>query len=141
MSDETYAGDVDPSQAWQILTDESDAALVDCRTEAEWRYVGLPDLSTLGKQTLCVGWQLFPDMRPNPNFAKDLAAKGVTPDRTVLFLCRSGVRSRHAAIAMTAAGFHRCLNVADGFEGPKDRQKHRGRIGGWKASGLPWIQD
>ena len=141
MAEETYAGDVSPSEAWRILQDEATAVLVDCRTEAEWRYVGLPDLSALDKQVVCVCWQVFPDMGLNDGFAQALAEQGVGAEQTVLFLCRSGVRSRNAAVAMTAAGYGRCFNVADGFEGPHDRERHRGRIGGWKASGLPWAQD
>ncbi len=141
MTDQSYAGDVSPSDAWQILQDEEAAALVDCRTGAEWRYVGLPDLSGLGKETHCVPWQNYPDLEHNQEFVGEIGARGLGPDQTILFLCRSGVRSRHAAIAMTAVGFGRCFNVADGFEGPHDRQGHRGSIAGWKASGLPWRQD
>lgn len=141
MAEDTYAGDVSPSDAWGILRDDAAAVLIDCRTEPEWRYVGLPDLSALGKEVLCVCWQVFPDLRLNDGFAEAVAELGVTPERTVLFLCRSGVRSRNAAVALTAAGYRRCLNVADGFEGPHDRERRRGRIGGWKASGLPWSQE
>lgn len=141
MTDQSYAGDVSPSDAWQILQDEEAAALVDCRTAAEWSFVGLPDLSGLGKETHRVPWQHYPDLDHNQAFVGEIEACGLRPDQTVLFLCRSGVRSRHAAVAMTAAGFGRCFNVADGFEGPHDRQGHRGTIGGWKASGLPWRQD
>ena len=36
------------------------------------------------------------------------------------------------------AGFGRCRNVADGFEGPLDPNRHRGQLGGWKSKGLPW---
>jgi rhodanese-related sulfurtransferase len=57
-----------------------------------------------------------------------------------MFLCRSGVRSRDAAIAMTAAGFKACYNVASGFEGDKDAAGHRGTVSGWKVDGLPWMQ-
>jgi len=58
----------------------------------------------------------------------------------LLFLCRSGVRSRAAAIAMTAAGYSRAYNIAQGFEGDPDAERHRGNKNGWKASGLPWKQ-
>ena len=79
-------------------------------------------------------------MGVNPNFSAELANRGVTPDQTTLFICRSGNRSAAAAIAMTAKGFTRCYNVAEGFEGPLDADKHRGTLGGWKARGLPWVQ-
>jgi rhodanese-related sulfurtransferase len=59
----------------------------------------------------------------------------------ILFICRSGGRSRAAAAALTAAGYRRCYNVAEGFEGNPDPERHRGKTGGWKAAGLPWVQD
>ncbi len=136
-----YAGDVSSREAWAILEREPRAALLDVRTEAEWRYVGLPDLSTLEKQTLRVCWQIYPDSALNPDFVEQVAAGGVASDQTLLILCRSGVRSRHAAIALTARGYGRCYNVSDGFEGVHDEERHRGAREGWKASGLPWRQD
>ena len=39
----SYAGDITPEEAWKLLSDNPDAVLVDCRTEAEWRFVGVPD--------------------------------------------------------------------------------------------------
>jgi rhodanese-related sulfurtransferase len=58
----------------------------------------------------------------------------------LLMLCRSGARSRAAAIALTAAGYGPCFNIKDGFEGALDPERHRGAAAGWKAEGLPWIQ-
>lgn len=135
-----YAGDVSPAEAWALLERDPGAVLVDVRTDAEWTYVGLPDLTGLGKETLCVSWQVFPAMGLNPGFAAELAASGVGRDQPLLLICRSGVRSRDAAIALTGAGYRRCYNVADGFEGPCDGARHRGSAAGWKASGLPWVQ-
>ena len=45
-----------------------------------------------------------------------------------------------AAEAMAAMGYRACHNVAGGFEGPLDDERHRGAAGGWKATGLPWVQ-
>ncbi|NIR28576.1 MAG: hypothetical protein GWN84_04485 [Gammaproteobacteria bacterium] len=78
-------------------------------------------------------------MRPNPTFVEALRQR-VDRDSTILFICRSGNRSRDAAIAMTAAGYPRCYNVRDGFDGQRDAHGHRGH-GGWRAAGLPWVQD
>ena len=58
----------------------------------------------------------------------------------VLVLCRSGARSRAAAIALTQAGFQQAINIADGFEGDRDGEGHRGNHNGWKAADLPWRQ-
>jgi rhodanese-related sulfurtransferase len=61
-------------------------------------------------------------------------------DTPLLFLCRSGGRSHAAAAALAAAGFTRCYNVLEGFEGDKDASGQRNRVGGWRAAGLPWQQ-
>ena len=87
-----------------------------------------------------VYWQVFPDMDVNPDFVDQVAAGGIGKDTPLLFICRSGVRSRYAAEAMTAAGFQKCYNVAGGFEGDPDDQGHRGTVNGWKVDGLPWRQ-
>ena len=140
MSEADYAGDLNPAEAWQMLCDDPAARLVDVRTDAEWRYVGLPDLSGLGKTTLCVSWQTFPDLRRNDDFAAEVEQGGVGPEHTVLLICRSGQRSKDAAIALTARGYARCYNVAEGFEGPHDANRQRGTSAGWKARDLPWTQ-
>src|SRR4029434_5597402 len=134
------AGDVAPTTAWKILSERKDAVLIDCRTRAEWNYVGLPDLDTLAKKPALIEWQVFPSMQPNPEFVAALSGALSTKDAPLWFICRSGARSAAAAKAMTAAGYSTCLNVADGFEGPLDAQGKRGSEAGWKASGLPWRQ-
>src|SRR5215468_3992015 len=76
-----YAGDLDPRAAWDLLARESDAALVDCRSRAEWTWVGTPDLASLGKRAIPIEWQRWTErgMQPNPDFARELAAAGVAP--------------------------------------------------------------
>ena len=137
---QSYAGDISAKDAWDVLKAETDAVLVDVRTDAEWAYVGLPDLDGIGKRALLIPWQNFPVMAENADFARTLEDSGTQRDAAHLFICRSGQRSRFAAIAMTGLGFTRCYNVADGFEGPHDESGHRGRAAGWKADGLPWKQ-
>ena len=132
-----YAGDVAPTTAWKILSEHKDAVLIDCRTRAEWNYVGLPDLETLAKKPALIEWQVFPSMQPNPEFVAAPSGALADKEAPLLFICRSGARSAAAAKAMTAAGYSTCLNVADGFEGPLDAQAKRGTAGGWKAVGLP----
>ncbi|HEX9809717.1 MAG TPA: rhodanese-like domain-containing protein [Alphaproteobacteria bacterium] len=138
---EGYGGDVTPEQAWKILEEESDAVLVDCRTQPEWIFVGVPDLSPLRKKAALVPWQVFPTMQVNPEFVRQVKDAGAKEDAPVLFICRSGNRSRAAAIALTEKGFRRAYNIAGGFEGSHDGARHRGMREGWKVSGLPWIQD
>ncbi|MCW5733009.1 MAG: rhodanese-like domain-containing protein [Enhydrobacter sp.] len=135
-----YAGDVAPAVAWKILSESRDAVLIDVRTRAEWNYVGLPELASVGKKPALLEWQVFPSMQSNPEFVSTLGGAIADKDTPLLFLCRSGVRSAAAARAMTVAGYSTCLNVSDGFEGPMDAQGRRGSEAGWKASGLPWRQ-
>ncbi len=140
VSGNAYAGEVTPRQAWDILSGDPSAVLIDVRTQGEWAYVGTADLSSLEKQPLFVEWQHSPSMRVNPDFCEQLAAHGVGKDAPLLFICRSGVRSKAAAIAMTAHGLAKCYNVSHGFEGDPDSSKRRGTINGWKIDGLPWVQ-
>jgi rhodanese-related sulfurtransferase len=123
-----YAGNVAPATAWKILSENDKSILIDVRTQAEWSYVGLPDLISLDKKPALV------------EFVSVLSRAVVDKDAPLLFLCRSGARSAAAAKAMTAAGYSSCFNVTDGFEGPLDAQARRGAAAGWKASGLPWRQ-
>ncbi|MEE2720601.1 MAG: rhodanese-like domain-containing protein [Pseudomonadota bacterium] len=135
-----YAGDVDVAEAWGGLRENASAMLVDVRTRAEWNFVGVPDLSEAGKEPVLVEWQAFPAMEINASFVD--AVSSVAPDKNapIYFLCRSGARSKSAAMAMTAVGYSACYNISDGFEGPHDVVQHRGSTAGWKARGLPWVQ-
>jgi len=136
-----YAGDVTSKEAWDRLSADQRAALVDVRTAAEWTFVGICDLSVLGRQPLLLSWQTYPAMEVNPDFTGQLAAAGLTRDTPLYFLCRSGARSRAAAMAAAEAGFSRSYNISDGFEGDPDASRHRSQINGWKYSGLPWVQN
>ena len=131
---------VAPTQAWEALRGDADAQLVDVRTDVEWAFVGVPDLSPAGKQAVLIPWQVYPTMQRNPGFEQNLREAGLTPGHRLYFICRSGARSMAAAEAAKAAGFPNVFNVADGFEGPLDQEGHRGGLGGWKAEGLPWRQ-
>ncbi|MEO1207422.1 MAG: rhodanese-like domain-containing protein [Pseudomonadota bacterium] len=136
--------DVSSQETWQALQQDAATVLIDVRTRSEWAFVGLPDLSALDKQVVTIEWQTFPDNRLDPDFAdrlsQHLETSGVGRNDKLFFICRSGGRSRMAAEAMKQAGFANCVNVADGFEGPLDPDRHRGTIAGWKKTGLPWVQ-
>jgi rhodanese-related sulfurtransferase len=140
----SYAGDVNCRECWDLLSSEPKAQLIDVRTSAEWNFVGVPDLASIGREPILIEWQRYPDMAVNPVFVQALSAelntRGVTPQTPLLFLCRSGARSQSAAVAMSAAGYGRSYNVAGGFEGARDAAGHRGTVEGWKFDSLPWMQ-
>ena len=134
----SYAGDITPLESWKLLNENPESVLVDVRTEAEWKWVGVPDLSDLGREVVFVEWNTAAGR--NENFVEDLIRAGVTPgERPVIFLCRSGNRSIPAAEAATAAGIAPSYNMLEGFEGQLDAAGHRGATG-WRAEGLPWKQ-
>jgi len=125
-----------------MLSDNPEAVLVDVRTDAEWRFVGVPDLSSLGREVVYIEWNTTDGTR-NENFAAELRdqiplAAG-DEARPVVFLCRSGNRSIGAAEIATEVGITPAYNVLDGFEGHLNAQGHRGETG-WRATGLPWKQ-
>ena len=129
--------DIAPAETWAAMQNDPAAMLVDVRTDAEWNYVGIPDLADAGKRVVLIPWQVYPSMAVNSHFTEALRKGGVLPEHRVYFICRSGARSLAAA---QAAGYAAVFNVADGFEGPVDRDGHRGQAAGWKAAGLPWVQ-
>jgi len=135
----SYAGDVTPQDAYAALQSDERAVLVDVRTRAEWQFVGVPDLSSLGRPVVTIEWTTYPEGARNAGFVEQLQFAGVQKGTPVYFLCRSGVRSVAAAQEATAGGLGPAFNVLDGFEGPHDEQGHRS-VAGWKVAGLPWTQ-
>lgn len=134
----SYAGDLTPSQAWELLSTDADAVLVDVRTQAEWAFVGVPDPTSLGKRPVFAEWSSL-GSGPNPAAFVEAVTAQVDPGAPIVLLCRSGQRSIAAAQALTAAGYGPAYNVIDGFEGPLDAEGHRGGAG-WRSDGLPWRQ-
>jgi rhodanese-related sulfurtransferase len=126
-----YAGALTPVEAFALM--QAGAKLVDVRTVPELLYVGRVPGSVL------VEWQTYPGNARNPDFLDQLA-EAVEPADTLMFLCRSGVRSHAAAATAAQAGFRDSYNVLEGFEGDKDAAQHRSTVGGWRKAGLPWVQ-
>lgn len=128
-----YQGALTPQEAWQVWQHAPGAKLVDVRTRAEWEWVGrVPG-------AVEIEWQSWPGAQPNPNFIAQLRQQ-VDPEALVMFLCRSGARSDAAARAASGAGYANCYNILEGFEGDRDANGQRNRIGGWRHAGLPWFQ-
>ena len=131
-----YAGAVTPQEAYQLLQGDKRAKLVDVRTNAERDWVGKVLLPA--DQHGAVQWSTWPGAIPNSDFVQELEAFAGKGD-VLLFLCRSGVRSRHAATLATQHGFANCYDILEGFEGDKDGEGHRKTVSGWCHAGLPWM--
>jgi len=128
-----YAGALLPTEAHALMQSLPEAKLVDVRTRAELEWVGqVPGC-------LAVEWNTWPGGSRNPNFITELENL-IAKSTIAMFLCRSGVRSHHAAIALSKAGHGNAYNVLQGFEGDKDAGGQRNKLGGWRFAGLPWTQ-
>jgi rhodanese-related sulfurtransferase len=130
-----YAGAVTPQEAYALIQADPAVKLIDVRTEAERDWIGtvhVPD-----SQHAEIQWNCYPGGKNNPDFMSSLTA-AAGKDTVLLFLCRSGVRSRHAAKLATEHGYTQCYDILEGFEGDRDDAGHRKTIGGWCKAGLPW---
>jgi rhodanese-related sulfurtransferase len=127
-----YAGAVTPEEAQQLQAAGS-AAIVDVRTRPEWEYVGHVPGSEL------IEWRRYGEQVHNPAFIDELAER-YARDQPLLFLCRSAVRSHHAAELAAKNGFTAAFNILEGFEGTPDNAGQRSKLNGWRFHGLPWIQ-
>jgi rhodanese-related sulfurtransferase len=124
-----------PLDAHDFLQRTPDALFVDCRSDAEYFFVG----HALG--SVHVAWYDGPDWELNPHFVGEVRKlAGHSVERPVVLICRSGRRSVEAGNALEAAGFTRVFNVLHGFEGDLDESHHRGTLNGWRRDGLPWEQ-
>jgi rhodanese-related sulfurtransferase len=130
-----YAGALTPQEAYALLQADPHVKLVDVRTNAERDWVGRVAISQA--QHAAVEWNRYPGGTQNPEFLQQLEQQ-VSPNDTLLFLCRSGVRSRHAAKLATEHGYKAAYDILEGFEGDKDAEGHRKSVGGWCKAGLPW---
>ena len=128
--------EVTPIKAWKMLQDEPEAILLDVRSRVEFDYVGHP------VDAVNVPLQEFPDWQNDPAFTEKVIDRLGQAGKaaTVLTLCRSGKRSMTAAELLEQAGFKRTINIAQGFEGDMDENRHRGNLNGWRFHDLPWEQ-
>lgn len=128
-----YSGALTPAEAYEVWRNAPGAKLIDVRTRAEWDYVGrIPG-------AVEIEWLSYPGNQRNPAFMAELAGNA-DKAAPVLFICRSGGRSHHAAMLAAQAGYSASYNVLEGFEGDRDVHGHRNTTGGWRAAGLPWTQ-
>ena len=128
-----YAGALLPNEAFEVWQAVRGAQLVDVRTKAEFDWIGR------SPGAIEIEFSFYPGNVRNPEFLAQVEGM-VDKNAPVLFLCRSGGRSHHAATLAAQAGYRECYNVLEGFEGDRDPSGHRNTVGGWRAAGLPWVQ-
>jgi len=145
-----------PQEAYDMKMKEGDKVLfVDVRTPEELYFVGYPTVvdkniplvyvdytktkekvnKKTGKKT--VKFASVPNKKFMAELEEALKAKGLTKDSPIILMCRSGHRAAKAAKMLDKAGYKNVYNLDQGFEGDKDKQKHR-TVNGWKNAGLPY---
>jgi rhodanese-related sulfurtransferase len=134
--DWAYEGAVTPAEAFDLLSLENAVKLVDVRTNGERDWVGRVAIPEA--QHGAVQWNIYPGGVANHEFIEQLNSVA-RKDQVILFLCRSGVRSRGAATLASEHGYQHCFDILEGFEGERDDHGHRKNINGWCKAGLPWI--
>lgn len=82
------------AEAWSFLAENPDAILIDVRTQSEWSFVGVPELTGIGRQVVLMEWQHYPTMEVTPDLANRLTDRlrevGAALEASLLFICRSG---------------------------------------------------
>ena len=130
--------ELSPKDVYHALAENENSLLIDCRTRAEWVYVGIPDISQTKGQLALIEWSDITGQQ-NLNFA-DQCREQASANTEIFVICRSGVRSAAACMSLVQNGFTKVCNVREGFEGDLDSQNHRSLRNGWKYHQLPWHQ-
>ncbi|MGH1361274.1 MAG: rhodanese-like domain-containing protein [Burkholderiaceae bacterium] len=124
-----------PAEAAELLSKTPDALFIDCRSDAEYFFVGHP----VG--AVHVAWLDGADWEVNPHFVGEIRRlAGHSVERPVILICRSGRRSADAGMELEKSGFQSVVNVSHGFEGDLNEHHQRGKVNGWRFDGLPWEQ-
>ena len=117
-----------------LLNLEKELVLIDVRTEEEWNTIGMPDGKKLDIPTYFLSYQLGVERSLNENFEEEFLNLEISKKKKILSICRSGIRSLHAANIFSQNGYQ-TVNISDGFEGSDVIQEP-----GWKNIGLPYKQ-
>jgi len=106
--------------AFDILTKKVDSHLIDTRSDLEWKTTGIPDLSSINKETYLINWAPVLDQIFFEQYKKFLLIKFNQKD-SLFFICRSGSRSLLAARYAIEFGFKNSFNIYEGFYNENDQ--------------------
>ena len=140
--DMTELHDISPKDAYDLISQDPRAILIDIRSSMEYLFVGHP----VG--AVHVPWIDEPDWEVNPHFAAEIrklvlggavcaTEEGCAP---IILICRSGKRSQEAGKLLLTEGLVNIYHIDEGFEGELNEYHQRSSVGGWRFHGLPWEQ-
>ena len=106
--------------AFDVLSTRVDSHLIDTRSDLEWNTTGIPDLSSINKETNLINWGPILDQSFFEQY-KDFLLINFNQKDSLFFICRSGSRSLMAAQFAIRFGFKNSFNIYDGFYNNNDQ--------------------
>ena len=106
--------------AFDLLSKKVNSYLIDTRSDLEWKTTGIPDLSSINKETYLFNWGPILDQNFFDKYKKFLLVKFDQKD-TLFFICRSGSRSLMASQFAIKFGFKNSFNLFEGFCNENDQ--------------------
>ena len=137
---------INPDVAYEIVTTDPNAFILDVRTKDEWKWVGHPGANKLNEGVALNGKVInipyfiekkgqFPVVNGSFLSSVDEFFEDY-PDVTLITMCREGIRGAFAAAALEGAGYN-VMNMEEAFQGIADGRGYR-TINGWVNRGLPY---
>ena len=106
--------------AFDFLSKKVNSHLIDTRSNLEWKTTGIPDLSSINKETNLLNWGPVVDQSFFEQYKKFLLTSFNQKD-SLFFICRSGSRSLLAAKYAIEFGFKNSFNIYEGFYNENDQ--------------------
>lgn len=111
---------IDVLDAFNFLSKNLNSHLIDTRSDLEWKMTGIPDLSSINKETNLINWGPVLDKNFFENYQKFLL-NSFNQEDSLLFICRSGSRSLMATQLAIELGFNNSFNIYAGFDNESDQ--------------------
>ena len=108
------------TDAFDFLSKKVDSHLIDTRSDIEWKTTGIPDLSSINKETNLINWGPVLDQTFFEQY-KIFLLSSFNQSDNLLFICRSGSRSLMAAQFAIKFGFKNSFNIFEGFYNENDQ--------------------
>jgi len=108
------------TDAFDFLSKKDNSHLIDTRSDIEWKSTGIPDLSSINKETNLINWGPVLDQTFFEQYKKFLLIKFNQTD-TLFFICRSGSRSLMATEFAIKYGYKNSFNIYEGFYNKNDQ--------------------
>ena len=111
---------IDVLDAFNFLSKNLNSHLIDTRSDLEWKITGIPDLSSINKETNLINWGPVLDKNFFENYQKFLL-NSFNQEDSLFFICRSGSRSLMATQLAIELGFNNSFNIYAGFDNVSDQ--------------------